>query len=65
MIFTLLTYKLCNPGPMRLAEIWQNGNIIKYPHKVTLSSQRISDLLIEIGEEDVYREFFKKYYVFC
>ena len=64
MIFTLLTYKLCNPGPMRLAEIWQNGNIIKYLHKVTLSSQRISDLLIEIGEEDVYREFFKKYLSF-
>lgn len=61
MLLNLIIYKLCTPSSMRLAPIWQNGNIIKHLCKAELSSQRISDLLIDIGEEENYRKFFENY----
>lgn len=61
MLFNLVSYKLCNPSSMRLAATWQNGNAIKHLCKTELSSQRISDLLIDIGEEESYRRFFENY----
>jgi len=64
MLFNLIAYKLCHPSAMRLAEIWQNGNAIKYLCKANLQSQRISDLMVEIGREENYRTFFEKYLSF-
>ncbi len=61
MLFNLITYWLCNPPSMRLAKVWQNGNAIKHLCKADLSSQRISDFLIDIGEEETYRRFFENY----
>lgn len=61
MLFNLISYRLCNPSSMRLAAVWQNGNAIKHLCKADLSSQRISDFLIDIGEEETYRRFFKNY----
>ena len=63
-LFALISYKLCHPSAMRLAEIWQNGNAIKYLCKANLKSQRISDLMVEIGKEENYRTFFENYLSF-
>ncbi len=60
-LLNLISYRLCNPSSMRLAATWQNGNAIKHLCKTDLSSQRISDLLIDMGEEETYRRFFKNY----
>ena len=45
------------------AEDWWEGNYarILYP-KANLSSQRVSDLLASIGEEQSYRSFFARYF---
>ncbi len=64
MLFNLLSYKLCHPSAMRLAEIWQNGNVIKCICKAELKSQRISDLMVEIGNENNYRNFFRNFLSF-
>jgi transposase len=64
MLFNLISYRLCHPSAMRLAEIWQNGNAIKYLCKANLSSQRISDLMVGIGLEENLRLFFKNYLSF-
>jgi transposase len=64
MLFNLLSYKLCHPSAMRLAEIWQRGNIIKSTFKAELKSQRISDLMVEIGNENNYRNFFSNFLSF-
>lgn len=64
MVLNLIFYKLCNPSAMRLAEIWQNGNTVKHLCKAELSSQRISNLMVEIGKEEVYRKFFEEYLSF-
>ncbi|PKP59854.1 MAG: hypothetical protein CVT89_00770 [Candidatus Altiarchaeales archaeon HGW-Altiarchaeales-2] len=63
-IFNLVSYKLCHPSAMRLVETWQNGNAIKYLCKANLQSQRISELMVEIGREENYRTFFEKYLSF-
>lgn len=64
-LFTLMSYRLCNPAAMRLAYIWQQGNVIKQLCKnVNVSSQRISDFMVDIGNEDTCRTFFKKYLSF-
>lgn len=63
-VFSLLAYKLCHPSAMRLAETWQSGNTIKLLNKADIQSQRISDLLVEIGEEDTCRMFFENYLSF-
>jgi transposase len=64
MLFNLISYKLCHPSAMRLVEIWQNGNAIKYLCKANVCSQRISDLMVEIGQEENLRLFFKNYLSF-
>lgn len=64
MLFNLVCYKLCHPSAMRLAETWQNGNVIRHLCKAELKSQRISELMVEIGEEDNYRLFFENYLSF-
>jgi len=61
MLVNLISYKLCHPSALRLAETWQNGNAIKHLCKANLASQRISELLTEVGDEEAYRNFFTKY----
>jgi transposase len=64
MLFNLISYRLCHRSAMRLAEIWRNGNVIKYLCTADLSSQRISEVLVEIGLEENLRLFFKQYLSF-
>lgn len=62
VVRALVFYKLCYPSAMRYCQRWFEGNYakIRFPH-VNLSSQRISDFLKLIGEEELQRKFFCKY----
>ena len=59
---SLINYRLCYPSAMRFSKTWFEGNYAKicYPN-VDLSSQRISDFLKLLGEENLQRKFFKQY----
>lgn len=59
---SLINYRLCYPSAMRFSKTWFEGNYAKicYPN-VDLSSQRISDFLKILGDEDLQRKFFKQY----
>lgn len=59
---SLINYRLCYPSAMRFSKIWFEGNYAKicYPN-VDLSSQRISDFLKLLGDENLQRKFFKQY----
>jgi len=59
---SLINYRLCYPSAMRFSKIWFEGNYAKicYP-QVDLSSQRISDFLKFLGDENLQRNFFKQY----
>lgn len=61
-ILALVTYRLCYPSAMMYAQEWTNGNYAKliYP-LANLSSQRISDFLKVLGDENLERKFFKEY----
>jgi len=54
-------YVLCNLANCHAGD-WWNGNYVRilYPD-ANLSRQRISDMLLSIGDEGVYRDFFKEY----
>lgn len=61
-LFSLIFYRLCHTGAMMHAKNWYDGNIVKMLYKkAEVSSQRISDFLMEIGEENLQRRFFKGY----
>jgi transposase len=59
---SLINYRLCYPSAMRFSKTWFEGNYAKicYP-SVDLSSQRISDFLKLLGDENLQRKFFKQY----
>ena len=59
---SLINYRLCYPSAMRFSKTWFEGNYAKicYP-LVDLSSQRISDFLKFLGDENLQRKFFKQY----
>ena len=59
---SLINYRLCYPSAMRFSKTWFEGNYAKicYPN-VDLSSQRISDFLKLLGDENLQRKFFKQY----
>ena len=59
---SLINYRLCYPSAMRFSKTWFEGNYAKicYP-TVDLSSQRISDFLKFLGDENLQRKFFKQY----
>ena len=59
---SLINYRLCYPSAMRFSKIWFEGNYAKicYPN-TDLSSQRISDFLKFLGDENLQRKFFKQY----
>jgi transposase len=58
----MLCYKIINGGASKNAEIWHQGNYSKilFPN-ATLESQRISELLMKLGNENVQRKFFEHY----
>jgi len=59
---TLITYRLCQTSAMTHANTWHQGNAIHLQHKnVNLTSQRISEFLIEIGNQQLHQTFFKQY----
>ncbi len=61
-ILTIISYRICNNISMRYCYDWYEGNIVRYLFKgARVSSQQISELLVEIGQESIQREFFKKY----
>lgn len=54
-------YVLCNLANCHACD-WWDGNYARILHPdANLSSQRISDMLGYIGDEGVYRDFFKEY----
>ena len=59
---SLINYRLCYPSAMRFSKTWFEGNYAKicYPN-TDLSSQRISDFLKFLGDENLQRKFFKQY----
>lgn len=61
-LLSLISYRLCYPSAMTYAQTWYEGNIANQLFKDTdLSSQRISEFLEMIGNEQLQRTFFKKY----
>jgi hypothetical protein len=61
-LMALVYYRILEKGGYYLAEDWLSGSYasILYP-KARLQSQRVSELLGELGEEAVVRAFFEKY----
>ena len=61
-ILSLMTYRLCQPGPMYNYPIWAEGTCLQTLGSNTiLTSQHISRLLSYLGEESVQRSFFEAY----
>ena len=61
-LLSLLYYKLCYPSAMYHAETWFEGNFAKILFtKSNLSSQKISVLLSNLGNETLQRKFFTLY----
>lgn len=61
-MLSLLCYRLCHASAMNYARIWYDGSISRFLFKgINLSSQRISDFLRDIGDEQIQRDFFEHY----
>jgi hypothetical protein len=61
-LLVLVFYRLIESGGMNMAREWYENNYIQVCFKnLDLSSQRISEALCEIGNETLWREFFKQY----
>jgi len=61
-LFALLMYRMCYGGAMKNANTWLEGSYAKILcRNVDLSSQRISEFMGEIGDEELYRSFFREY----
>ena len=58
----LMFYRIINGGASKNAETWHQGNYssILFP-KAKLESQRVSELLAKLGNENIQRKFFKQY----
>jgi transposase len=61
-LLTLIFYRLIESGGMNMVQEWYAGNFARicFPN-LDLSSQRISEILCQIGDEGLWREFFKLY----
>jgi transposase len=61
-LLALVCYRLIESGGMNQVQDWYDGNYARicYPD-LNLSSQRISEVLSQIGDEALWREFFKAY----
>ena len=61
-LLPLIIYRLCEQSAMYNCENWINGNVINFLLKnIDLSSQRISDILALLSQEEIQRNFFKEY----
>ncbi len=61
-LFALIHYKLCYGAAMMYAQTWHIGNYSRILFKNTdLSGQRISEFLIELGDEKIQQNFFSEY----
>ena len=62
MVLALVCYRLIESGGMNMAKEWYSGNYARvcFPN-LDLSSQRISEALCLIGDETLWRKFFKLY----
>jgi transposase len=59
---TLITYRLCQTSAMTHANTWYQGSYTQHIHKnINITSQRISEFLTELGDEQLYQTFFKQY----
>ena len=59
---SLVFYKLCHGSAMNYAKIWYEGSITRFLfNDIDLSSQRISEFLESIGDEEILRNFFGDY----
>jgi len=59
---TLIMYRLCQTSAMTHTNTWHQGNYTRLLHKtINLTSQRISEFLTELGDEQLYQTFFKQY----
>ncbi len=61
-LLALITYRLCHNAAMKHAQVWFDGNYARLLYgKAEVSSQRISDFLRVMGEEEIQRRFFREY----
>ena len=61
-LLALIYYKLCYGAAMMYAETWHAGNYSRILFKnANLSGQRISELLIALGNERIQQNFFSEY----
>jgi len=61
-LLTLICYRICQSGAMSYARLWYEGNICRFLFPdIDISSQRISDFLRMIGNEQIQREFFVRH----
>ena len=62
ILLALVFYRLIESGGMNMVEEWYNGNFARicFPG-LDLSSQRVSDYLVQIGNEALWRKFFILY----
>jgi hypothetical protein len=61
-LMSLVCFKLIKSSAMQYAQVWSNGNYVTnmYP-RAEISSQKISEFLKELGNEKIWREFFKRH----
>lgn len=61
-LLALLMYRMCYGGAMRHASTWFEGSYAKFQYRnADISSQRISEFMREIGDEELYQSFFKEH----
>ena len=61
-LIPLIAYKIITQSAMKNCQDWLNYNILNILHKnIKLTSQRISDILKTLGQENVQRAFFADY----
>lgn len=64
-LIPLIAYKIITQSAMKNCQDWLNYNILKLLYKnINLTSQRISDILKTLGQEDLQRRFFSDYPIF-
>jgi hypothetical protein len=61
-LIPLIAYKIITQSAMKNCQSWLDYNVIKiFYNNINLTSQRISDILKVLGQDDVQREFFNDY----
>jgi len=60
-LMSLVCYKLLKSSSMQYAQTWSSGNYVSQAYRADLSSQKISDFLKKLGNESLWRRFFKSY----